>query len=177
MCLPSYPIPRGEQSRTHSFNSKQCSRLLPSLYRVGVSGGESDDPSLLAMASARAASIAPGGSSKNSSQEGNGDAPSPLTVTVARGENGSGNKDVTDDDNDSIMSLLPDVCRQGILCSVEGVGGKRGRSDSGVVSTVLLGSSLAGTGVFSARDTAWYQRVCVYLALSKDDGWGGDSER
>lgn len=131
---------------------------------MGASGGESDNPSLLATASARAVADA-----QDRNQD-DGASPS-LTVAVARSDGGGGGGGEATADDDAIMSLLPDVCRQGILCSV--APGGAGGGAAGVVDTVLLGSTLRATGVFSTRDTAWFQRVCVHLAIAD----GVDCER
>lgn len=120
---------------------------------MGATGGESDDASLLATASARAAADAEDG------YKDNGDYPSHM-VTVARSVSSEGTAD-----DDAIMSLLPDVCRQGILCSVVASGGVGGGA-AGVVGSVLLGSTLRGAGVFSTRETEWFKRVCVHVAIA-----------
>lgn len=129
---------------------------LRGIGRMGASGGESDNPLLLAKASALAAS---GAENKNKQGSAGDDNPA-ATVSVARGNS---------DADDAIMDLLPDVCQQGMLCKIYvGAGG----SSEGRLGTVLLGSTLRAAGVFSGSDTAWFERVCAHLAHA-DGGSGG----
>lgn len=67
------------------------------------------------------------------------------------------------------MQLLPAACRQAVLCRVSPApGGDGGGGGGGAVGgdvVVVLGSTLAGSGVFSGMDGAWFERVCLQIAF------------
>eukprot|EP00903_Cladosiphon_okamuranus_P008720 g8352.t1 len=127
------------------------------LARVGDAGGASDDPGAVTAAFKQAASRA--------SAQGKDAAASAIIVRKRSGDSNPNNGEEAANDggnDDALMRLLPPSCRQGVLCRVSspppGGGDARGM-------VVLLGSTLAGSGVFSGMDGAWFERVCACLAL------------
>lgn len=120
-------------------------KLGPKTCRVGDTGGESDDTGVVAAAFEQAASAKQGDGS-----------PSAIVVTKRNGDH-------SDDEggNEALMQMLPSSCRQGVLCRVPSPPGGGDARDV----VVLLGSTLAGAGVFSGMDGAWFERVCACLAL------------
>lgn len=107
---------------------------------MGSTGGEENDASSLATAYKRAAEEDQGSS-----------------VVIRRTSEGGGDPIDTATEN-TVMSLLPSACRQGILFRVSPVPG-------GIDMVVLLGSTVGGVGVFSGMDGGWFERVCAYLAV------------
>lgn len=131
---------------------------------MGDTGGESDDASAVAAAFEQAASRAAataatlGGAAAGTRK---GDDGSPSAITVKRGSGGDPNDDGAEDGNEALMKMLPSSCRQGVLCRVPRPTGGGDARDM----VVLLGSTLAGAGVFSGMDGAWFERVCACLSL------------
>lgn len=129
--------------------------------RVGDTGGESDDPSTVAAAFQQATSrqgdaAAAAASAIIITRKRSGDSSSDNGEREEDGDKGNGN-----DGDALLMRLLPSSCRQGVLCRVARPGGRESKGDM----VVLLGSTLAGSGVFSGMDGAWFERVCACLAL------------
>lgn len=109
--------------------------------RVGsTEGEESNDASSLATAYKRAAEEDQGSS-----------------VIITRTSKG-GSDPIDTANEDTVMSLLPSACRQGILFRVSPVPG-------GINMAILLGSTVGGVGVFSGMDGGWFERVCVHLVV------------
>eukprot|EP00752_Nemacystus_decipiens_P006524 g5875.t1 len=127
------------------------------LARVGDTGGESDDRGVVAAAFEQAASRAAATTGAAAAGAQAEDAPPSAIIVKKRG---------SDSDNrqgeDALMRLLPSSCRQGVLCRFPAPtpGGGDARD-----MVVLLGSTLAGSGVFSGMDGAWFERVCACLSL------------
>ncbi len=156
----SQPIPKGSQPVKTSRQPKSRTNTR----RVGDTGGESDDPSVVAAAFAQAAAAAAG--QETATGQGGQDEGSPPPIVVKRRGSDDGDDGNAGGSNEALMRLLPSACRQGVLCRVsvplrDGGGGGVGGEDI----AVLLGSTLAGAGVFSGLDGAWFGRVCAYLSL------------
>lgn len=81
-----------------------------------------------------------------------------------------GTQEATLSPDGSIMSLLPSICQQGLVCRTPSPLGEA--VSGGAVTTVLLGSTLRGTGVFSGQDAAWFERVCAHLFVPERVGAG-----
>lgn len=138
--------------------------MIDKKIRIGTTGGESDDASLVSLASRIAASRDKGSS---------------IIVTNPLAYQG-GDYDSTDGDvngdydsektksNATIMKLLPSSCRQGVLCRVSTRLSNGGVAEISDDVVVLLGSTLGGTGVFSGADGTWFERVCAHLALATE---------
>lgn len=127
---------------------------------MGDTGGESDDPSVVAVAFAQATAAA-ADEETATGQAGQGEGSPPPIVVKRRSSDGGDDGDASGS-NEALMRLLPSACRQGVLCRVS-VPPRDGRGGQDIA--VLLGSTLAGTGVFSGLDGAWFGRVCAYLGL------------
>lgn len=134
---------------------------------MGDTGGESDDTSAVAAAFERAASMAATAKPEGAAAGSQGDGSSSPAIIVKKG-NGDSNHDDRDEHSDSeaLMHMLPSSCRQGVLCMVPAPPG----GGDGSRMVVLLGSTLAGAGVFLGMDGAWFERVCACLALGPKAG-------
>ena len=135
--------------------------------RVGDAGAKADDASAVAaafeQAAARAAAAAAAGATATPPPGAQGEDAPPSAIIVKRRSGGSNTGEGDDSGSEALMQLLPPSCRQGVLCRVPSPPGGGGSDARDMV--VLLGSTLAGSGVFSGMDGAWFERVCACLAL------------